>query len=74
MDQPISLIILRITMVMTRDYLKCCNASLLIYRGFVTFVTSIYLDNKTSYILTKNLVWSYYLLLSNDIQSIPIKH
>ena len=34
MDQPISLMILRIIVVMTRGYLKCCNASLLIYRGY----------------------------------------
>ena len=34
MDQHIYLMILGITVVMTRDYLKCCNAYLLIYRGF----------------------------------------
>ena len=33
-DQHISLRILRPTVVMTNDYLKCCNVSLLIYRGF----------------------------------------
>ena len=35
MDQYNSLKILRLIVVMTHGYLKCCNVSLLIYRGFM---------------------------------------
>ena len=34
MDQTISLKIIRIIVVITHDYLKYCNASLLIYKGW----------------------------------------
>ena len=33
MDQPISLMILKIILVMTHSYKKSCNASHIIYRG-----------------------------------------
>ena len=34
MDQPISLRIIRLIVVMTHDYLNCYNVFLLIYRGY----------------------------------------
>ena len=44
MDQPISLEILRIIVVMTHRYLKCCNVSLLIYRGYMFYCSCDYVS------------------------------
>ena len=38
MDQRSSLKILILIVIMTHDYLKCCNVSLLIYRGLCGWI------------------------------------
>ena len=45
MDQHIFLMILKIIVVMTRDYKKCCNVSLLIYRGYIFIYIYIFFYN-----------------------------
>ena len=55
MDQPISLRILRIILVMTCGYKKkCCNASQIIYRGYVSWYVDCYLLCK--YLVDKSTV------------------
>ena len=56
MYQLISLIILRIIVVMPHVYLKCCNASLLIYKKYINSLINMLIHWCINFVVSAKLV------------------
>ena len=67
MYQPISLMILRIIVVMTHDYFKCCNASLLIYKIYINSFINMLIHWCINFVVSAKLVTVGYSFHSKKI-------